>query len=106
MDCREQRQYWKNLEQTLPPEDFLKLSSELSQEINSIKKLLGRDIKFDLAHEFASTDLSYFIDDLQRIESIEELETLISAYRKAKESPENFQNFKDILKRRGISCRI
>jgi len=97
---------WKALEKSLSPVDFQKINQSLGEKIDSIKKLLARDIKFDLAREFAKSEFSMFIDDLQSIEDMEDMEVLIRAYKKAKKSPENFESFVSILKRRGKSCGI
>ena len=97
---------WKLLENSLPPDDFLKIKNSLSNKIDTIKRLLSRDIKFEFARDFAKNDFAYFIDDLQSINNMEEIEILITAYKKAKQTPENYEAFVEILKRRGASCGV
>ena len=97
---------WKDLERNLPPDDFIKMFDHFEEQIDSVKKILARDIKFDLARDFAKSDLAYFIDDLQKIEDLDEIDVLISSYKKAKASPESFREFVELVKRRGKSCGL
>ena len=47
-----------------------------------------------------------FIDDIEKLSTTAELDTLIKAYRKAKTSDEHFSEFISLLRRRGDSCGI
>ena len=97
---------WSRLEKTLPPDEFFEIMKVIGHDVDSIKKLAARDIKFELARDFAKSDLSHFIDDLQNLENSEQMDILISAYRKAKSSPENFDEFIQTIKRRGKACGV
>ncbi len=97
---------YRELERTLPESEFLAISKVFGEQVQSIKKLLAQDIKFDLAKTFAREDLSSFIDDIAQIERMEDIETLLKAYSKAKSSPEEMQAFLHLMKRRKLSCSI
>ena len=97
---------YRELERTLPESEFLAISEFFGEQIQSIKKLSARDIKYDLAKIFARESLSSFIDDISQIERMEDIETLLKAYTKAKSSPEEMQAFISLMKRRKLSCNI
>ena len=97
---------YHDLERTLPPNEFLKISEAFGENVNAMKKLAAEDIKHVLAREFAQNDLSMLIDDIASLESMDEIELLLSSYRKAKSSPDEMTKFLELLKRRKISCGV
>ena len=97
---------YSDLERTLSPDEFLRISTELNENINSIKKLAANDIRYQLARKFAQEDLSVFIDDIAELTTDEEINLLILAYKKANSSPEEMEDLLKLLQQRRVSCDL
>ena len=57
---------FNELKKTISKTEFDEIQKVFGNQIESIRKLLTRDIKYDLAKTFATEDLSMFIDDIAK----------------------------------------